>query len=89
MIVDEDKAHELAEAHGLPPIEVDAALFGEDLSLAEAVLTWIDDEEWRLRAAHGLLEGRKRYQPSRMLRNYARKNRTGRWKTLNERRARS
>lgn len=76
--VDEEAARKLADQHGLPEIEVDAALYGEDLRLAESVLSWIDAEEGKLVREHGLIEGRKRYRPVRMLKSYARKYGTGR-----------
>lgn len=78
VVVDEAEAYRLAEAHNMPPLEVDAALFGESTELAESVLHWIDEEEGKLTKAHGLIEGRKRYRPVRMLKNYARKHQTGR-----------
>lgn len=77
-VVDEAEAYRLAEAHNMPPLEVDAALFGECTELAESVLSWIDQEEGKLVKAYGLLEGRKRYKPVRMLKNYSRKHATGR-----------
>ena len=77
-VVDEAEAYRLAEAHNMPPLEVDAAFFGERVDLAESVLDWIDREESELVKAHGLLEGRRRYKPVRMLRNYCRKYQTGR-----------
>ena len=77
-VVDEQEAYRLAEAHNMPPLEVDAALYGESVNVAESVLDWIDREESKLVKAHGLLEGRRRYQPVKMLRNYCRKYRTGR-----------
>lgn len=77
-LVDEVQVRRLAEAHGLPEIEVDAALFGEPVQTAESVLAWIDAEEKKLVRAYGLLEGRARYKPLRMLKNYARKYGTGR-----------
>lgn len=79
-VVDEAEARRLAETHNMPPLEVDAALFGESTELAESVLRWIDDEESKLTKAHGLIEGRKRYRPVRMLKNYARKYQTGRYR---------
>lgn len=85
MIVDHEQARQLAEAHGLPEIEIDAALYGEPITRAEHVLRWIDAEEWRLRERHGVLEGRRRYRPTKMLRDYARKNRTGRWRPRSQR----
>jgi hypothetical protein len=76
--VDEVEARRLAEVRGLPEIELDAALYGESMDLVESVLSWIDDEEKRLIRAYGLLEGRARYKPVRMLKDYARKHGTGR-----------
>lgn len=78
-VVDEQEAYRLAEAHGLPPIEVDAALFGESVELAQSVLLWLDREESNLIHTYGLLEGKARYSPLRMLKNYARKYQTGRY----------
>lgn len=83
-LVDDREALRLAEEHGLPPIEVDAALFGESVEHAESVLCWIDREESKLTTEHGLLEGRRRYRPVRMLRSYARKYRTGRYRFTGE-----
>lgn len=80
--VDEAEARRLAEAHGLPEIEVDAALLGETVEYAERVLDWIDREEARLVRTHGLIAGRKRYKPLRMLKSYARKYRTGRYRSF-------
>ena len=77
-VVDELEAYRIAEAHNMPPLEVDAALHGESVDLAESVLDWIDREESKLVKAYGLLEGRRRYQPVKMLRNYCRKYQTGR-----------
>jgi hypothetical protein len=77
-LVDEAEAYRLAETHNMPPLEVDAALFGESVAYAESVLSWIDGEEGKLVKAYGLLEGRARYKPVRMLKNYARKYATGR-----------
>jgi hypothetical protein len=79
-LVDEAEAHRLAAEHGLPPLEVDAALFGETVDHAESVLRWIDAEEGKLVRAHVLLAGRKLYKPMRMLKDYARKHRTGRYR---------
>lgn len=39
-LVDERTAYRLAEEHNLPPIEVDAALYGELLATARGVLNW-------------------------------------------------
>jgi len=77
-LVDEITARSLAEERNLPEVEIDAALHGETVALANAVLDWIDREEKVLVAHHGLLEGRKRYRPVKMLRNWARKHETGR-----------
>lgn len=77
-LVDQAEARRLAEVHGLPEIEIDAALHGESMELAESVLSWIDAEEKKLVRAYGLLEGRARYKPVRMLKDYARKHGTGR-----------
>lgn len=79
-VVNEAEAARLAKAHGLPEIEVEAAFAGERVELAESVLGWIDDEERKLTATFGLIEGRKRYKPLRMLKSYARKYRTGRYR---------
>jgi hypothetical protein len=79
--VDEAEARKLAEKHGLPEIEIDAALYGESVELAESILSWIDAEEDKLTKAHGLIAGRKLYKPVRMLRSYARKYGTGRRNT--------
>ena len=79
--VDEAEARRLAEAHNMPPLEVDAALFGESVEHAQRILDWVDAEEGKLVKAHGLLEGRRRYKPVRMLNNYARKYGTGRRRT--------
>ncbi len=76
--VGEAEARKLAEEHGLPEIEIDAALYGESVELAESILSWIDAEEAKLTKAQGLIQGRKLYKPVRMLRNYARKYGTGR-----------
>jgi hypothetical protein len=77
-VVDEEEAYRLAEAHNMPPLEVDAALYGESVEHAESVLSWIDEEERKLVKAHGLLQGRARYKPVRMLKDYSRKYGTGR-----------
>lgn len=77
-LVDEAEAHRLAEEHNLPPIEVDAALYGVDLRRAESVLRWVDKEEHRLTKVHGLLEGRRRYRPVAMLRSWSKRHGTGR-----------
>ena len=77
-VVDEAEAYRLAEAHNMPPLEVDAALYGESVAHAESVLSWIDEEEGKLVKAYGLLEGRARYKPVKMLKNYSRKYTTGR-----------
>lgn len=79
-VVDDAEAARLAEAHGLPAIEVEAAFAGERVELAESVLSWIDAEEGKLTRRYGLLEGRRRYRPLRMLKSYARKYRTGRYR---------
>lgn len=79
-VVDEAEARRLADEHGLPELEIDAALYGESVELAESVLSWIDDEEGKLTKAHGLIEGRKRYRPVRMLKSYARRHQTGRYR---------
>lgn len=78
-VVDEAEAARLADEHGLPEIEVEAAFAGEGVDHAESILSWIDDEEGRLTRRFGLLEGRRRYRPLRMLKNYARKYQTGRY----------
>ena len=78
-VVDEAVAASLAEEHGLPEIEVEAAFAGERVELAESILSWIDQEEGKLTRRFGLLEGRKRYAPLRMLKSYARKYETGRY----------
>lgn len=78
-VVDEAVAASLAEEHGLPEIEVEAAFVGERVELAESILSWIDQEEGKLTRRFGLLEGRKRYAPLRMLKSYARKYETGRY----------
>lgn len=80
-VVDEAEARRLAEAHGLPEIELDAAFFGETVEYAEKILGWIGREETRLVRTHGLIAGRKRYKPLRMLKSYARKYRTGRYRS--------
>lgn len=77
-VVDSEGARLLAEQYNLPPIEVDAALFGESTETAHAILGWIDRQERVLTDRHGLLEGRRRYRPVRMLRNWARKHEAGR-----------
>ncbi|WP_047865468.1 hypothetical protein [Rubrobacter aplysinae] len=80
-VVDEAEAYRLAEAHNMPPLEVDAALYGESVEHAESVLSWIDAEEGKLVKAYGLLEGRARYKPVKMLKDYSRKYVTGRRRT--------
>lgn len=75
--VDEARARQLADEYGLPPLEVNAALYGETLKYARSVLNWIDREETKLTHAHGLIAGRKLYEPVRMLKSYARKYKTG------------
>lgn len=77
-LVDEQEAHRLAEAHNMPPVEVDAALYGESVDFAESVLEWIDREESKLVKTFGLIDGRRRYQPVKILRDYCRKYGTGR-----------
>lgn len=76
-LVDEEQARRLAEKHNLPPIEVDAALYGVDLQRAESVLQWIEQEEGRLTKEHGLLAGRRLYKPVKMLRSWSRKRGAG------------
>lgn len=78
-LVGNAEAARLAEAHGLPEIEVEAAFVGERVGDAEAILSWIDNQEGKLTRTYGLLEGRRRYKPVKMLKNYARKHQTGRW----------
>lgn len=80
-LVDDTSCRELAEAYGLPLIELDAALHGETLDRAHRVLGWIDREERLLTARYGILEGRRRYRPVNMLKNYAKKHGTGRRRT--------
>lgn len=80
-LVDEARTRELADEYNLPVIELDAALFGETVQTAHGVLDWIDREERVLTARHGLLQGRRRYKPVKMLRNWAAKHGTGRRKT--------
>lgn len=78
-LVGDAEASRLAQAHGLPEIEVEAAFAGERVEEAEAILSWIDEEEGKLTHAYGLLEGRRRYKPLRMLKSYARKHGCGRY----------
>lgn len=75
--VDEQTAYRLAEEHSLSPIEVDAALHGERVDVARGILRWIDEQEGRLVREFGLLEGRKRYRPVSMLRNWSRRHGAG------------
>ena len=77
-LVDEAEANRLAQEHNLPPIEVDAALYGVPLETAHSVLRWVDEEEKRLTRAHGLLKGRQLYRPVKMLRSWSKKHGTGR-----------
>lgn len=77
-LVDEQIAYRLAEEHNLPPIEVDAALYGLPVSRAKSILKWVDEEEYRLTRAHGLIEGRKLYRPLKMLRHWSKKHGAGR-----------
>ena len=77
-LVDEDEAQRLAEEHNLPPIEVEAALYGVPLEKAHSVLRWVDEEEKRLTRAHGLLKGRQLYRPVKMLRSWSKKHGAGR-----------
>lgn len=78
-LVGDAEATRLAQAHGLPEIEVEAAFAGERVEEAEAILSWIDEEEGKLTHAYGLLEGRRRYKPLQMLKNYARRHEYGRY----------
>lgn len=77
--VDEQKACELAEEYRMPFVEIETAFAGESVERARGVLDWIEYEEWRLREAHGVIEGRKRYRPLRMLKSWARKYGAGRY----------
>ena len=77
-LVDEAEAHRLAEEHNLPPIEVDAALYGVPLEKAHSVLRWVEEEEGRLTKEYGLMNGRQLYRPVKMLRSWSKRHGTGR-----------
>lgn len=80
LILDDEGVRKLSDDFNLPYIEMEYALKGERQSTAMELLQWIDKEEWRLREKYGVIDGRKKYRPVKLLKEIAKESGLGRYK---------
>lgn len=84
LIVDEPYCRMLADELGCGWVAVEEVFGGEPKSLAQRMLTWVEQEEENYREKHGVRETMRNFKAIRLLKRWARESKRGAYREDNK-----